>query len=64
MEGFCGFCVGIIFTLVTLTFATGGEGGAVAHLAERRAAIEQCEKDLPRSQKCILTAIPEVKDVP
>lgn len=25
-------------------------------------ALEKCEKNLPRNQKCVITAIPEVKN--
>lgn len=42
--------------------------GVITHAAfgsvvrETNALIEQCEKELPRSQKCILQAVPESKE--
>ena len=58
---FMGFYIGAIAALLGVLVAISGEDGMTARLEKMKSVVEQCEKDLPRTQKCILTAIPEVK---
>lgn len=50
-----GFLLGILFTVVTYEFLP------VSTVVKADSAIELCELDLPRTQRCILTAIPKEK---
>ena len=51
---FLGFLVGIVLCGVLVNLPT-------AYHAMAKLAVEQCEADLPRSQKCVLVAVPEEK---
>lgn len=51
-----GFVLGLILGLVALML-TDSLSGSYRSLAV--AALEECEKTLPRNQQCVITAIPE-----
>ncbi|WCO82097.1 hypothetical protein vBPpSSYP_115 [Pseudomonas phage vB_PpS_SYP] len=53
-----GMTVGLIAGLVILSPATQMMG---KELDSHRALVTDCEKNIPRSIRCILTAIPEEK---
>lgn len=50
-EFFSGIIFGIILSLITLS--------SIGIVPRANEAINNCQKDLPRSQICILTAVPE-----
>ena len=61
-EGWCGVILGTMITLllVLLTYSFSDDLKIVKDYTSK---IGQCEKDLPRSQKCVFIAIPENKEI-
>ena len=51
----CGIAIGIL-SLMLLT------DDDILQANEYDAVIKQCQAELPRSQKCIITAVPEVAE--
>lgn len=56
-----GLVVGAIVATVCMTFAVNSTG-IFEYLKEQESKITECQKDLPRSQKCVLIAIPEKQE--
>ena len=47
-----GFMIGAIFTVVLVSITPG------SIFKDGKAAIKECERELPRNVKCMVTAIP------
>ena len=55
IAGLIGFCIGLIFAFLLSMPAYESE-----NLHSK--VMGECQADLPRSQKCIITAVPEVAE--
>ena len=52
-----GFVVGVLVGVTLMGFASRAYPDL--EVAKYKAAIELCEKDLPRNQTCVITAVPK-----
>lgn len=59
-EGWFGFIFGIITGIVLVGAIQQFNPGAAVNVVAK--AMNECEKSLPRDQKCVIVAIPPSKD--
>ena len=52
-----GFWIGVVLMIIPFCVVCDN---FLSYMKKLDSLIEQCEKDLPRSQKCVLIAIPSV----
>ena len=59
-EGAFGFFFGILFGVVLVGLIQSVNPSASVNIVSK--AMEECEKSLPRDQKCVIIAVPPSKD--
>jgi len=59
-DGFFGFIFGIVVGIALVAVIQAANPSASVNIVAK--AMNECEKSLPRDQKCVIVAIPPSKD--